>query len=860
VKAGQTTLKRLIEGEKQYRVPLFQRPYTWEPVQLGQLWSDVLDQYEVLTAYEADGSGRPLRSSHFIGSFVLAPIPGLAHGVSSFLIVDGQQRLITLLLSLAAIRDWQKGKDQRAVDRLNQLYLRNEHADGLDRYKVLPSRLDRDAFFAFIDGSSPPLVNSKLEGAYRFFASQLTKPYQGEDTGPLDHHRLERVIVERLSVVDITTEDDDNPHRIFESLNATGMSLTQADLLRNYLFMLLPTRGPEVYDKVWYPMEQSLGEDRLEGLARVDLQRRGTDATKDDVYRLQQQRLEPFAHDEVRIEAEIRDLAVRATHYRRLVDPTAEPDLETRAALTRLRRWGAETTYPLLMHVYDQIDRGQATQKDLVGCLRHIESFLYRRHLAQVPTNQLSRLFLDAIKQLPTDRSIPDAIKWVLSGARRYWPTDDQIRTAARSKPFYLIGRPDQRKLILEGIEESYGHLEPVNLTVAKLTIEHIMPQTLSEQWINELAASGNDPTTTQEELVHTLGNLTLTAYNGVLSNNPFERKRQIYGDSNLQLNKALVDSPRWGRTQILARADELAERIIEIWPGPLPGSKGAQIGFDWSRIDAAVAAIPAGQWTTYGDLAMLGGTSAQAVGNRMTTNSALTNAYRVLDSQGRVAAAFKWDDPNDKRDPVDVLSGEGVVFGDDGTADPSQRLNAYQLALLIEYEFDPEELERLRRLYSLKPPPSEANSDSPWLSDGKAWHLSRASAITKEILEELLEMIGDVTAGQQPNWNQKHYISWTNGSRIWMSAHPRKHWVWLALHRTPFTAATAAVRLGWVNVAPGESLLKKSDGPPQVQGSADGSTVWLQIRAFGNLTGETGAELRTLFAETWAANQPAFA
>lgn len=859
MKAGQTTLKRLIEGEKQYRVPLFQRPYTWEPVQLRQLWSDVLDQYEVLTDYEADGSGRPLRSSHFIGSFVLAPVPGQAHGVSSFLIVDGQQRLITLLLALAAIRDWQKGKDQRAVDRLNQLYLRNEHADALDRYKVLPSRLDRDAFFAFIDGSSPPLVNSKLEGAYRFFASQLTKPYQAEDTGPLDHHRLERVIVERLSVVDITTEDDDNPHRIFESLNATGMSLTQADLLRNYLFMLLPTRGPEVYDKVWYPMEQSLGEDRLEGLARVDIQRRGIDATKDDVYRLQQQRLEPFAHDEARIEAEIRDLAVRATHYRRLVDPSAEPDLETRAALTRIRRWGAETTYPLLMHVYDQIDRGQATQKDLVGCLRHIESFLYRRHLAQVPTNQLSRLFLDAIKQLPTERSIPDAIKWVLSGARRYWPTDDQIRTAARSKPFYLIGRPDQRKLILEGIEESYGHLEPVNLTVAKLTIEHIMPQTLSEQWINELAASGDDPTTTQEELVHTLGNLTLTAYNGVLSNNPFERKRQIYGDSNLQMNRTLVGSPRWGRAQILARADELAERIIEIWPGPLPGSKGAQIGFDWSRIDAVVAAIPAGQWTTYGDLAMLGGTSAQAVGNRMTTNSALTNAYRVLDSQGRVAAAFKWDDPNDKRAPADVLSGEGVVFGDDGTADPSQRLNAYELGLLIEYEFDPEELERLRRLYSLKLTPAGTDSDSPWLGDGKAWHLSRASAITKEILEALLVMIVDVTAGQQPNWNQKHYISWTNGSRIWMSAHPRKRWVWVALHRTPFDAESAASRLGWLFVPPGNSSSHKNEGPSQVQASTDGSTVWLQIRTLADVSGQTGNTLHGLFAETWAANQPSF-
>ena len=859
MKAGQTTLKRLIEGEKQYRVPLFQRPYTWEPTQLRQLWSDILDQYEILAAYESDGSARPLKSSHFIGSFVLAPIPGLAHGVSSFLIVDGQQRLITLLLALAAIRDWQKGKDQRAVDRLNQLYLRNEHADGLDRYKVLPSRLDRDAFFAFIDGAPPPVINNKLEGAFRFFASQLIKG-QGQENEVLDHHRLERVIVERLAVVDVTTDEDDNPHRIFESLNATGMSLTQADLLRNYLFMLLPTRGQEVYDKVWYPMEQSLGEDRLEGLARVDLQRRGTDAAKDDVYRLQQQRLEPLAHDEGLIEAEVRDLAVRARHYRRLVEPTSEPNPETRAALTRLRRWGAETTYPLLMHIYDLIDRGQATQADLVECLRMIESFLVRRHLTQVPPNQLNRLFLDAIKQLPEGQTISVAVRTVLSGPRRYWPTDDQIRTAARSQPFYLTGRPDQRKLVLERLEEWYGHLEPVDLVASKVTIEHIMPQTLSEQWISEIVAAGDDPNTMRDELVHTLGNLTLTAYNGVLSNSPFVRKQQIYGDSNLQLNKALVDSPGWGRVQILARADELADQIIQIWPGPLPGSKGALIGFDWSRIDAAVAAIPAGRWTTYGDLAQLGGTSPQPIGNRMNSNSALNTGYRVLDSQGRMVAGFKWHDAGDTRSPVDVLTSEGVVFGEDGTADPSQRLNAYELALLINYEFDPDELDRLKKLYASVIPGATAAPDAPWLTDGKSWHFSRTSEETKHIFEALQVMIAEVTDGQQPNWNQKHYISWSNGSRIWMSAHPRKHWVWVALHRTPFTGIEAAARLGWVNVPPGENLsLRKVEGPSQVQASADGSTVWLQIRTAAELSSQTGATLKELFAEAWAANRQSF-
>ena len=336
------------------------------------------------------------------------------------------------------------------------------------------------------------------------------------------------MIVEQLAVVDITTEADDNPHRIFESLNYTGVSLTQADLLRNYLFMLLRTRAEEVYDQVWLPMETSLGADNLEGLARVDLQRRGIDATKDDVYRLHQERLEPIAQNEAQVIEEIKDLARRAQHYRRLIEPGTEPDTRIRASLTRLKRWGAQTTYPLLMHIYDLVERGQVSTEDLAQALVYIESFIVRRHLARVPNNQLNRLFADMIKQLDPAIPVPDAVRQELSAERRYWPTDDQIRKAARTEPFYIIGRYDQRKLILERIEVGYGHKEPVDLANAKLTIEHILPQTLSDDWRELLTTMGEDPDEVQNELVHTLGNLTLTAYNGELSNNLFERKQQI--------------------------------------------------------------------------------------------------------------------------------------------------------------------------------------------------------------------------------------------------------------------------------------------------------------------------------------------
>ena len=131
---------------------------------------------------------------------------------------------------------------------------------------------------------------------------------------------------------------------------------------------------------------------------------------------------------------------------------------------------------------------------------------------------------------------------------------------------------------------------------------------------------------------------MTLTAYNGTLSNNPFERKQEIYGESNLQMNKALVENDAWGRDEILARAEVLAELAIAIWPAPIPGITSGADGFDWSRVDAAIAAIPAGRWTNYGALAELAGTSAQAVGNYVANHTEEANAYRVLSAYGAVS------------------------------------------------------------------------------------------------------------------------------------------------------------------------------------------------------------------------------
>ncbi len=670
------TLKALVQGEKQFRVPIWQRQYTWRVPQHKQLWHDLAEQYDHLVAGEGTAAG------HFLGSFVLSPVDPNAAGLQTFLVIDGQQRLTTLMLILCALRDTVADEDPQAVDRFGKLYLFNEFQHGPGRYRLQPTEEDRVAFHARVEQAPDGGARDLISDAYRFYAQRLGELRASRQT--IDARLFEHVITERLAIVEITTQHGDNAHRIFQSLNGTGVDLNQADLLRNYIFMLLPTRAEVIYEQVWRPMERLLGVDNLTGLARVDLQRRGQYVATDDVYAYHQRRLNPISHDEEQVEAQVRDLALRASHYKRLIGPASEPDHELAAGLGRLARWGAQTSHPVLMVAYDLRERGLIDIAELRRVVALIESFIVRRQLARIPTNALNRVFVQLIEHLPQGVGFADALHRELSRERLYWPDDNGVREAVKSQPFFHIGRWHQRKMILERLERSFDHPEPIDFDEANLQIEHILPQTLSAEWREHLQSLSQDPEEVHGELVHTLGNLTLTAFNGTLSNNPFDRKLEIYGDSHLELNRALAENDVWGRDQILARAKSLARQISTIWVAPLSGVPDATTGgFGWSRVEAAIDAIPVGRWTTYGDLAELGGTAAQPVGNFIMGQPAGSKGYRVLSTDGAVSAHFQWADPSETRDVREVLLAEGIEF-QDGRASAAQRITSEELASLI--------------------------------------------------------------------------------------------------------------------------------------------------------------------------------
>ncbi|MFJ1538846.1 DUF262 domain-containing protein [Micromonospora chalcea] len=672
VAAHETTLRELLEGAKQYRVPLYQRTYSWTDSQLDRLWEDIRKLAEERTE---DPS-----LTHFIGSLVLAPSPtnGPA-GVSEFLVVDGQQRLTTLSILLCALRDHRAThEDPGHRDRIDQEYLINKWKPA-HRLKIVPTQADRPAYEACLDATPQAGGSDRVGAAYRFFVAQLAAVNDSDD--PLDIQRIEDAVISGMALVSVVAQAGDNVYRIFESLNNTGLKLTQADLLRNYLFMRLPNRGEAVYGSLWFPLQQQLNSGELEQLFWLDLVHRNPEVKQTDTYTGQQARLNGL-HTEAEIEAEVRRFCRLGALLRIILHPEEESDPEVRRRLARLNAWDTTTVYPLLLHLLDSREQGTATSEQIASAMRYVESFFVRRLLIGRATANINRILLRVVTDMRTDLPVDEAVRTYLSVGRKYYATDASIREAARTIPFYLNGRASQRKLVLQWLEESYTSKEPV--APDSLTIEHVMPQSPTTEWRQMLSEDLQGEETfaeVHEALVHTLGNLTLTGYNAELSNSSFLVKRAQLGKSGISLNGEIAAQKRWGRPEIYARADALAERIIAHWPGPTEEA-GNRSEVPWDVMNKALAALPAGSWTAYGDVAALIGSHPVPVGARLA-NHAAPNAHRVLQAEGTVSPGFRWLDPVRMDDPRDLLRAEGVEFDKYGRASQAQRFGVEELAHL---------------------------------------------------------------------------------------------------------------------------------------------------------------------------------
>lgn len=538
--ANETKLQPILEGTKQYVVPLFQRPYSWEKDQWGRLWDDIKELCE-------DENPR----NHFLGSIVTMPTRSVPEGVTKYLLIDGQQRLTTIFIILSILRDKsiEKHNPQLAEEIKNTLLV-NPYKKDTEYFKLLPTQIDRKYFEELIRDSNVG-ENGQITAAYKFFSRKLL-------SSRIDEEIIKEVITNHLSVISILLDPNDNPYLVFESLNAKGKPLSQADLIRNYFFMRIHIDQQEaIHHQYWKPMQDALGDDLTEFI-RHYIMKDGTLVRENDVY---------FHLKEITSKGDViewlKSLKRFSEYYERIINPEKEDEPELKRRLSRLNGLKVTTIYPFLLNCYNNYYTRTINCEEFSEILSILENFIIRRFICNIPTNQLNKIFSPLNLQIQNSGypNFVHGLRFILQN--KVYPSDIEFKE--RLKDTKLYGGGDRRtrtKLILETIEESYAHKEKINFD--KLEIEHIMPQKLTKDWKEYL---GDDWEKTHNLLLDTIGNLTLTAYNSEISNADFEQKKLFYKNSHLEMNKYFDRISKWNKEDIESRSENLANKALEIWP-----------------------------------------------------------------------------------------------------------------------------------------------------------------------------------------------------------------------------------------------------------------------------------------------------
>lgn len=546
-------LVKMLQGaETRFVIPVYQRNYDWKREQCARLFDDLEEVVE-------EG-----RSSHFFGSIVSKA------DMERRVLIDGQQRVTTVFILLAAlVKQTEEGNiasagPKKTADRIRREWLIDEY-DEVEKLKLKLVKGDQEAFKKVIDGDADNLVEgSNVTENYRYLLERI---------GATDLTSEElREAVKALTVIDIRLEGDDNAQLIFESLNSTGLALSEGDKIRNYILMDLPEADQDAYyRKYWNPIELNCGYDtssfirdfltcmtrRTPVIARVYPEFRRYAATRSTV--------------------DLLDGMLRYSTLCREVGEASCGSAKVDAVLRRLGLLDMGVMTPFLMSALATYEDGSIAEGELVESLSAVETYVFRRWVCKMPTNALNKVFetlhWEAAKGLEDGQGYANALKYSLlrrEGAGLL-PRDDEFERCFEWRDFYHIDR--KRFYLYDRLEngDSVERIDVVGMMEeGVLTVEHIMPQTLSEQWREDLGYLVDDEVHTA--YVNTIGNLTLTGYNSQYSNNPFKDKRDRdhgFKESGLRLNRIVSLCGSWTIPEIERRRGRIWKKFLEFWPMP---------------------------------------------------------------------------------------------------------------------------------------------------------------------------------------------------------------------------------------------------------------------------------------------------
>ena len=560
MQAANDHLTKLIDNRVQYVIPVFQRDYSWTEEQCERLWKDVL------AVAETPGS------RHFFGSVVYAPTDDTTARLPTWLLIDGQQRLTSVILLAAALRDYMDDTgydDPRLTSAtLDERFLRNVELPPERRPKLVLRRHDRETLCAVLDRVDlPSKVSKRIQENYEYFLSRVPTAdpiviYSG---------------INRLEIVDVTLHGQDDPQSVFESLNSTGLDLSPSDLVRNFILMRLPeAEQTRLYENIWYNIEVLFRshEHRFDSFVRdyVALKNRATKQGRADAIYYEFRRFFPcFCSDDGGLEETLSEIHRYARYYTAF--SLGRGDIEPRL-LTPLRQLRRMVDVPaiLVMRLFDFYERTKTLSVDgFSEALTLLDSYVFRRAICGLQTRGYWSVFAALANRIDEQRPLESLkVCLELQPDNYRFPHDQEFQTKLEAHDIY--GKRVCR-ILLERLEND-NTKEPTD--TSQYSIEHIMPQNerLPEAWREML---GTDWKTIQDEWLHRLGNLTLTAYNSEYSDRSFEEKKAIEGrfcSSSVRLNMFVREQATWTPEEMRRRGEMLAAQSLVTWPRLVVGAE----------------------------------------------------------------------------------------------------------------------------------------------------------------------------------------------------------------------------------------------------------------------------------------------
>ena len=552
--AGKKNLLQFLSNRQQLSIPIYQRKYSWTEKECDQLFEDIK---RVAQSTQEE--------NHFIGSITyMNPEGHIVMDIDKLMIIDGQQRITTISLLISALSDFLYENPVETINpkKLINYYLINEDEMGELKYKLILTDEDKDTLIKIINNLTKeekiPFDNDdskRVKENYEYLKGRIN-----ESNAELIYQGLNKLLIIFVAL----EYNKDNPQLIFESLNSTGLELSQADLIRNYILMGLTTdEQEELYTTYWKKIEKLFEES---GSWLFDKFIRDYLTVKTDnvpTFRNIYSDFKKYSKTFDSIEELVKDV-FKFSKYFSCIAFGEEEDKKLKEALDSLSSMGYDVTYPFMLHLYKDYATGKLNVDEFVEMIRYTESYLLRRLICSIPTPSLNKTFAKMYNDIDKDNySESYQIELVLKENYQRMPVDEEFGRNFRERDIYnLSGR---NKLYIFDKFENWKEKEKTH--VEDYQIEHVMPQNpnLSQEWIATLGPNYKE---IHKTYLHTIGNLTLTGCNPELSDKPFLEKRDMdcgLGNSKIGMNKYFMNLDTWNEDEIQKRADHLISKAYEI-------------------------------------------------------------------------------------------------------------------------------------------------------------------------------------------------------------------------------------------------------------------------------------------------------